>query len=246
MKRVGKTFKLILFVYVVFELLVAAGPLYGWTSLVYILREEGYYGHLCSTLEQSQFNQNCTISINETCTQLLANGPFRPICPEQEQKLNAVYVIIVLTLTATVPAGLITEYHGPRACRIICAMLFLVSGVCWVSLTKDSPYLIYIASLSLSVGGIMSMFLMVQLSAVVYNKYKATVLGFANGAKDASASVLLIFKLLYDSNASLSFQWCLTIYCWIVATLSILASFTLVPSRKEFTTFVAASEAVLQ
>ena len=248
MKRVGKTFKLILFVYVVFELLVAAGPLYGWTSLVYILREEGYYGHLCSTLEQSQFNQyqNCTISINKTSTQLLGNGPFRPICPEQEQKLNAVYVIVVLTPTATVPAGLITEYHGPRACRIISAMLFLVSGVCWASLTKDSPYLIYIASLLLSVGGITSMFPMVQLSAVVYNKYKATVLGFANGAKDASASVLLIFKLLYDSNASLSFQWCLTIYCWIVATLSIFASFTFVPSKKEFTTFVAASETVLK
>ena len=125
-------------------------------------------------------------------------------------------------------------------------MLFLVSGVCWASLTKDSPYLIYIASLLLSVGGIVSMFPMVQLSAVVYSKYKATVLGFANGAKDASASVLLIFKLLYDSNASLSFQWCMTIYCWIVATLSILASFTLVPSKKEFTTFVAASETVLK
>ena len=247
MKRVGKTFKLILFVYVVFELLVAAGPLYGWTSLVYILREEGYYGHLCSALEQSsQFDQNCTIHINKTCTQLQADGPFRPSCPEQEQKLNGVYVIVVLTLTATVPAGLITEYHGPRTCRIISAVLFLVSGICWVSLTKDSPYLIYIASISLSVGGITSMFPMVQLSAVVYDKYKATVLGFANGAKDASASVLLIFKLLYDSNASLSFQWCLTIYCWVVATLSILASFTLVPSNKEFTTFVVASRTVLK
>ena len=234
MKRVGKTFKLILFVYVVFELLVAAGPLYGWTSLVYILREEGYYGHLCSALEQSsQFDQNCTIHINKTCTQLQADGPFRPSCPEQEQKLNGVYVIAVLTLTATVPAGLITEYHGPRTCRIISAVLFLVSGICWVSLTKDSPYLIYIASLSLSVGGITSMFPMVQLSAVVYDKYKATVLGFANGAKDASASVLLIFKLLYDSNASLSFQWCLTIYCWVVATLSILASFTQIASETQ-------------
>ena len=248
MKRVGKTFKLLLFIYVVFELLVAAAPLYGWTSLVYILREEGYYGHLCSTLKQSQFNQyqNCTIFINKTCTQLLGNGPFRPICLEQEQKLNAVYIIIVLSPTAMVPAGLITEYHGPRACRIISAMLFLVSGVCWVSLTKDSSYLIYIASLLLSVGGTASMFPMLHLSAVVYNKYKATVLGFANGAKDASASVLLIFKLLYDSNASLSFQWCLTIYCWIVGTLSILASFTLVPSKKDFATFVAASETVLK
>ena len=34
------------------------------------------------------------------------------------------------------------------------------------------------------------MFPMVQLSAVVYDKYKATVTGFANGVKDASAFVL--------------------------------------------------------
>ena len=66
---------------------------------------------------------------------------------------------------------------------------------------KDEPILTYIASLSVSVKGITSRFPMVQLSAVVYDKYKATVTGFANGVKDASASALLILKLLYHSNA---------------------------------------------
>ena len=105
--------------------------------------------------------------------------------------------------------------------------------------------LTYIASLSVSVEGITSMFPTVQLSAVVYNKYKATVPGFANGVKGASASVLLIFKLLYDSNAALSFQWCLTTYCWIVAFLSILTTFMFTPSKNEFDLFLAESHAVL-
>ena len=241
MKGVGKTFKVILFIYALFEILIASGPLFGWTSLIYILRREGYYGQLCTEERQSVLNY--TGSTNKSFTKPQPpKDRLRPTCPQQEQRLNGVYVIVVLTLTATVPAALITENYGPRVCRIISAVLFLISGVCWVSLTKDNPYLIYIASLSLAVGGVTSMFPMVQLSVVVYDKYKATVTGFEFGVKDASASMLLIFKLLYDAGVSLSFQWCLTIYCWTVALFSGLASFTLFPSKTEYDSFVSSSQ----
>ena len=236
MKRFGRKFKLVLFIYFVFELLFASAPLFGWASLAYILRAENYYQYLCT--EAEGFSRNCSAVMNKTCAE-----PTRKSfpCPQQEQKLNGVYVIVVLTTMTSVPAGLTTEYYGPRVCRMISALLFIISGICWAFLTNDLAYLIYIASLALAVAGMMSAFAIFQLTAIVYGKYKATALGIENGAVDASASVMVIFKLIYDSNVSLSFQWCLTIYCWIVALFIILSSILLVPSKMDFDRYVASS-----
>ena len=86
-----------------------------------------------------------------------------------------------------------------------------------------------------------------------YFQWFSSVLSFTTNTKQPflglqmvpKIQVPIIFKLLYDSNASLSFQWCLTIYCWIVASLSILTTFMLVPSKNEFDVLVAESHAVL-
>ena len=90
----------------------------------------------------------------------------------------------------------------------------------------------------------MAAFSIFQLTTIVYEKYKAITLGIEDSAFDASASVMVVFKVIYDSNVFLSFQWCLAKYCWIVALFIILSSFFLVPSKMEFDAYVASSLSV--
>ena len=278
MTRKQKSFKVILFVYTTFELFLCAAPLFGWPALVYILRNESYYGFLCGKSKQgSDFS---TVSANSTTatTQMPVRASAEPVisgtptqlstfplqgntrnkterhasktdgiqtlpypqpkminCRERETQLNGIYVTsVILTSVSLLPASFLTEKYGPRVCRVISSLLYLSSGLTWIFATKKLPFLVHLASALLAAAGSMSSFPLLQLSALVFDKYQGTVISIENGAIDGGAAILLVFKLLYDSNIKLSFLWALSMYCGFVATLVLIATFTLVPSRDRY------------
>ena len=72
------------------------GITFGWASLVYVLKSEGYFNHLCVTFE------------NETDTNY-GNITEATICDGRDANLNLVFTVAVFT------------YQG---CMLVCGFLF--------------------------------------------------------------------------------------------------------------------------
>ena len=254
-----KAYKITLFIYFIFELILSACPMYGWPSLVYILRREGYYDYLCqqatkptkkavttltktvkvaspegskwlrtTTATPSTENQAHSNTTTSSTRYLLG-------CPEQEERLNGVFIInIIVALVTCFPSSILVQKFGPRIPRIISSILFLSSGFTWIFASNKLPFLIYPASILFSIAGTISAFTFIQVSAVVYDKSQSTVLSFGTGAYDASAGILVLLKLMYDSNPHMNFLWALGAYSGFLTSIIFISTLTIVPSCREY------------
>ena len=156
-------------------------------------------------------------------------------CPQQQQQLHRIFIVtLTIMFVVTVPAGILTDSYGPRVTRVICALFFSIAGISWFFLSKERPWLIYVACIFMACGGGASYLAIVQFCSFAFHKYQATVIGMQSGAWNASASVLLLFKQIYDSKINhLSIQKCIAIYYGIAALLILLTSCTLISSKRE-------------
>ena len=89
------------------EMLFYGGLIYGWATLVYVLKAEGYYSHLCDV------NQNETgVPPTESSTP--------PTCDEQDAMLNLVFTVGAFSLQGSIFfAGLLFDKFGTLPLRLI-------------------------------------------------------------------------------------------------------------------------------
>ena len=171
---------------------------------------------------------------NKTTNSSNSSDSSEYICPQQQQQLHRIYTVCLSVMfVITVPAGTLTDWYGPRVTRVICALSFSIAGISWFFLSRERPWLIYVACIFMVCGGAVSYLAFVQFSASVFDKYQATVIGMQSGAWNASASMMLLFKLIYDSRIShFSIQKCIAIYHGIAAILILFTSCTLISSKR--------------
>ena len=95
------------FALAVFEMLFFGGLIYGWASLVYVFKEEGYFGNLCQ--------------VNETVLNQDQNATMATvICDAQDANFNLVFTIgTILTLVFIAAAGYAFDTFGSRFTRIL-------------------------------------------------------------------------------------------------------------------------------
>ena len=86
----------------VFEMFCFAGFFYGWAPLVYVLKAEGYFSHLCQ-INGTLLDQNTTI-----------------VCDAQDANFSLLFSIgSSTTFTCVLPAGFVLDILGTRFTRII-------------------------------------------------------------------------------------------------------------------------------
>ncbi len=86
------------------ELLFFSGIIYGWAALVYVLKEEGFYSHLC---QNGTSFENGTVIIPASCD-------------EQDAILNLVFTISSFVLQGClVVFGFLFDNLGTRFTRIL-------------------------------------------------------------------------------------------------------------------------------
>nr|XP_058926448.1 large neutral amino acids transporter small subunit 3 isoform X2 [Kogia breviceps] len=183
----------------VLENLFFSAVLLGWSSLLMMLKNEGFYSSMCSaenTTNSSQDEQHGRLS-----------------CNQQEEMLNLGFTIGSFVLSATtLPLGILMDRFGPRPMRLIGSACFAASCTLMALASWDTKVLSPLIFLALSLngfGGICLTFSSLTLPNM-FGNLRSTFMALMIGSYASSAITYPGIKLIYDAGVSfmiIMFTW---------------------------------------
>ncbi|XP_020830047.1 equilibrative nucleobase transporter 1 [Phascolarctos cinereus] len=172
------------------ECIAFSGLIFGWTSLVFVLKSDHYFEDLC---EQP---------VNQT-----SNTTRHSECSTQDSKFSLIFTLASFSNNfMTFPLGYIFDRLGTTVARLIA--IFLYSGATLlvaVSSAGTAPML-FAAFPMLAVGGILFLLTNLQVGNL-FGKHRSTIITLYNGAFDSSSAIFLIIKLLYERGLTLQISF---------------------------------------
>ncbi|XP_008942813.1 PREDICTED: solute carrier family 43 member 3, partial [Merops nubicus] len=118
------------------------GIIFGWASLVFVLKDLGYFKDLCQATPTATPSPNTTLLLTE--------------CSLQDEQFSLVFTIgSFMNNFMTFPMGFIFDRFGTTAARLIAISLY-TSGTLLVAFsTPELAVLLFPAMSMISVGGIL-------------------------------------------------------------------------------------------
>lgn len=189
------------------ECLCFAGAVFGWASLVFVLKTEGYFGSLCVN----------TTGVNST--QVLD-------CSGQDEQFSLVFTIAsFMNNFLTLPNGFLFDRFGTTVARLLGIFLYTMGTLMVAFVTPALSNLLFPALSSLSVGGILFLMTNMQVGNL-FGSHRSTIITLYNGAFDSSSALFLVIKLLFESGVSLRASFLFLSAC---AVIHLLRTFFLLP-----------------
>ncbi|NWZ80939.1 S43A3 protein, partial [Poecile atricapillus] len=162
------------------------GIIFGWASLVFVLKDLGYFEGLCQP--------SATPSPNAT----LGSD-----CSGQDEQFSLVFTIgSFMNNFMTFPMGVVFDRFGTTAARLIAISLYTGGTLLVAFSTPEMAVLLFPAMSMLSVGGILLILTNMQVGNL-FGNYRSIIITLYNGAFDSSSAIFLIVKLLYEQGLSL-------------------------------------------
>ncbi|XP_021258619.1 solute carrier family 43 member 3 isoform X2 [Numida meleagris] len=160
------------------------GIIFGWASLVYVLKNLNY------------FKEWCESSANP-------NGTLYPDCSGQDEQFSLVFTIgSFMNNFVTLPMGYVFDRFGTAVARLIAISLYTCGTLLVAFSTPDLALLLFPAMSMLSVGGILLILTNMQVGNL-FGKYRSIIITLYNGAFDSSSAIFLIIKVLHEHGLSL-------------------------------------------
>ncbi|XP_056312705.1 solute carrier family 43 member 1b [Danio aesculapii] len=180
----------------IIENLLFSAVLLGWGSLLIMLKNEGFYSHLCT---ENVTEGHSNVSLTEHTVWLS--------CIEQEEILNLGFTIGSFIISAaTLPLGVLMDKFGPRPIRLFGSSCFALSMVL-IAVASYNPKvlsaLIFIAVSMNGFGGICLTFTSLTLPNM-FGNVRSTILSLMIGSYASSAVTFPGVKLIYDVGVSFS------------------------------------------
>ncbi|XP_047208760.1 equilibrative nucleobase transporter 1-like [Girardinichthys multiradiatus] len=189
------------------ECLCFAGAVFGWASLVFVLKVDGYFSSLC-------FNST---GVNDT--QILD-------CSAQDEQFSLIFTITAfMNNFLTLPNGFLYDHFGTTVARLFAIFLYTVGTLMVAFSSPALPYLLFPALPFMAVGGILFLISNMQVGNL-FGSHRSTIINLYNGAFDSSSALFLIIKLLHESGVSLRAAFLFLSAC---SVFHILRTFFLLP-----------------
>lgn len=190
------------------ECLCFAGAVFGWASLVFVLKTEGYFSSLCVN----------TTRVNETVLD----------CSGQDERFSLVFTVAsFMNNFLTLPNGFLFDRFGTTVARLFGIFLY-TTGTMMMAFSSSALSILLFPALSLlAVGGILFLITNMQVGNL-FGSHRSTVITLYNGAFDSSSALFLVIKLLYESGVSLRASFLFLSACSII---HLLRTFILLPRK---------------
>ncbi|XP_074484842.1 equilibrative nucleobase transporter 1-like isoform X3 [Sebastes fasciatus] len=179
------------------ESLFFTGVFFGWASLVFVLKVDGYFAGYCANATR---DEDDAVHID---------------CSGQDEHLSRVMSVAFIANTLLrFPVGYFFDRYGTTAARLI-AISFYTTGTLLITLSNtETSVMLYPATACLVVAGTILYITNVQVGNL-FDSYRSTVINIYNGAYDSSAAVFLIIKLLHEKGVSLHSSFIFLTFCSI-------------------------------
>jgi len=192
--RVGMTLVNVTLTTTILECLLFSGVVYGWTYIVDVLLDVGYFRYIC---ENPKGNVSTAFLYNSSVNSTQES------CYEAKSQLNLVYTVSVATCsTCTVFIGYAYDKWGTWFTRTFAIGMFIIASFIMIFGQVEQSWLLYPAMLLFSFGGSCLMICNFNL-ANLSRKYRTTFVGIYSGAYDSSAVVFMLVKMVYDAGLTL-------------------------------------------
>uniref|UniRef100_A0A8C1WB98 Solute carrier family 43 member 3 n=1 Tax=Cyprinus carpio TaxID=7962 RepID=A0A8C1WB98_CYPCA len=176
------------------ECLGFAGAVFGWASLVFVLKTEGYFKSLC---------------VNTTI-----NGTAVEDCSRQDEQLSLIFTIAsFMNNFLTLPNGFLFDHFGTTVARLLGISVY-TAGMLLIAFSMNSV-LLFPALSFIAVGGILFLVTNIQVGNL-FGTHRSTIITLYNGAFDSSSAVFLIIKLLYEYGVSLRGSFLFLACCSVI------------------------------
>ncbi|XP_026213828.1 solute carrier family 43 member 3b [Anabas testudineus] len=166
------------------ECLCFAGAVFGWASLVFVLKTDGYFSSLC---------------VNSTGV----NATHPLDCSGQDEQFSLVFTIAsFLNNFLTLPNGFLFDQFGTTVARLFAIFLYTTGTLMVAVSTAALANLLFPALSLLAVGGILLLVTNMQVGNL-FGSHRSTIITLYNGAFDSSSALFLVVKLVFEAGISL-------------------------------------------
>ncbi|XP_019739451.1 solute carrier family 43 member 3-like [Hippocampus comes] len=166
------------------ECLFFAGIIFGWPSLEFLLKSQGFFGSFCVNATNSDGSQ------------------FQD-CRGQDEQFSLVFTIAsFMNNFLTFLNGVIFDRFGTLVARLFGLALHTGGILMLAFATPALSMMLYPALSFIAVGGMMLLLTNMQ-AANLFGAHRSTIITVYNGAFDSSSGVFLIVKLMYQEGIPL-------------------------------------------
>ncbi|CAJ1052954.1 solute carrier family 43 member 3-like [Xyrichtys novacula] len=176
------------------ECLGFAGLVFGFASLVFVLKADGYFSDLCV----SHPGTNTTD------------------CSRQDEQFSLIFTIAsFLNNFINLLVGYLFDRFGTMVTRLLGISLHTTGTLLVAFSSAAFSNLLFPALSCIAVGGVLFLLTNMQVGNL-FPHHRSTIITLYNGAFDSSSAVFLLIKILYEQDVSLRTSFLILSFCSII------------------------------